>query len=480
MLLRGSQDQPGFTVPLIKRRLIEKADPSRDKLERITGDAVAKRDSADARVNATFEGARSRAQLLEMLSEVEQNGDVGEGFARRFVQEIKKAKGERFARAANPRALGLLKDGAEDMDRDLHSRALRAEAGARTRERIARIGRMVDDFVTAAQTAPHSFETHYVTAREAIAGLELPAKVVAAFRARLPEISRAALRALAEKEPDVALDIIERRTGPAHPRFGVERPVVQMIAKQAQAKLDEDEGKGAIDDDVNAIRALADREEAVAAYGRGEATPGATLSLRGLDGVGASHLRQLRHESQTVRQQRRRQEKASAIVRRRLAQGLKLDADDEAQAEGLDLVYLRDAASTSGEGSDVAFAAAAGVLPTGLNKKIGDLVLSDEDERVVAGVKLVQTLERIDPALTKRVDRHVLDEAHEVMDIVESGIDWTEAVRLARERVDVPGTERERRSQQFAEQSDPGWVGRALGEALGLKPGSAEDGSAQP
>jgi hypothetical protein len=469
MLLRGSQDQTGFTVPVVKRRSIEKADPSRDKLERITGEAVAKREATDARVSATFETARSRAQLLEMLSEAEQNGDVGEGFAVRFARDLKKAKDERLSRAANPEALGLLKDGAEDLDRDLHHRALRAEAGARTRERIVRIGRMIDDLVAAAQAAPRSFEIHHATAREAISGLNLPSKVVAAFRARLPEIPRAALRALAQKEPDVALDLIKRRKGPAHPKFGVEPSVAQMIAKQARAKLDEDDGTQAIDEGVNALRALADREEAVAAYGRGEAGAEA-LSLRGLDGVGAPHLRRLRQDGHAVRQRRRGQERASANVRKRFAQGLKLDADDDAQVEGLDLVYARDATSTSGEASDVGFAAAAGMLPKGLIKKIGDLVLSDDDERVAAGAKLVQAIEGIDAALTKRLDPHILDEAHEIIDIVEAGIDWIEAARLARERVDVSASERERRAQQFAQQFDPEWVTRTLEDALELKP----------
>jgi hypothetical protein len=199
--------------------------------------------------------------------------------------------------------------------------------------------------------------------------------------------------------------------------------------------------------------------------------------------VGASHLRQLRRDGQTVRQQRRRQEKAAAGVRKRLAQGLKLDTDDDTQAEGLDLVYARDITAKASEKGDddgrgdVAFAAAAGSLPKGLVKKIGELVLSDEAARVVAGAKLIEALERVDPALTKRIEPHVLAEAHEIIDIVESDIDWSEAVRLARESIDVAAGEREQRSQRFAEQSDPGWVGRTLDETLGVKIGGVKDGA---
>jgi hypothetical protein len=406
-----------------------------------------------------------RAHLLDMLSEAEEKDEVGVGFAQRFGQKMELSRNRRPAHATDAQALALLKAGSGAVDRDLFERALRVEAGARTRERVARIGKTIDDLVAAAQATPQRFERYYSTGRAVLAESPLPAKVVAAFRARLPEIPRAALLALAERDPEVAIDLIGRRSGAAHPKFGVSASVVQMIAKQARAKLNEDGSAHAIDNDANVVRMLADREEALASYDRGEDVDGA-LSVRGVDGAAVSHRRRLRVDGHAARQKRERQEKAATVVRKRLAEGLEPGSDGEA---GVDLVYTRDVAAKSGDvdaRGDVAFTIAAGVLPRQFANKIRELVMSDESASVIAGTKLITMLERINPALTKRVERHVLREAHEIIDIVESGIDWPEAVRLARESVDVSDSEREALFRQFAEQSDHGWAAQALADVL--------------
>lgn len=477
MLLRGSQVHTGLTVPIVKRRAVVKADPLRDKLDRIGSEALQKRDDIDAHVSTVRETARSRRALLDKLREAQERGETGKGFATRFEGELRKAKAERLAGALNGQALEQLKERSDDLDREFFDRALRAEAGTRARERIGMIGKALDDLVTAARANPARFEAHYNAGREALAGLQLPAKAVKAFRARLPEIPRAALLALAEREPATAIDLIERRKGPAHPKFGVAPPVVRLIGKQAQTKLDADGGAQEMDRGVNAARMLADRRAAVDAFKRGEG-PADDLSVVGLDDVGGPHARQLRRDIRDVRKQQRQHEKAATAARARLGAGLKLDPESTAHADGADLVYARDIADSGAEDDgerDVAFAAAAGILPKTLVKKIGGLVLSDDASRVIAGAKLIQALERVDPALTKRIDRHVLAEAREIIDIVESGVDWSEAVRLARESIDVPEGERGRRAQQFAAQSDAHSIGRMLDDVLDARISGIED-----
>jgi hypothetical protein len=476
MLLRGSQ-AAGFTVPVVKGRTVVKADPLRDKLDRIGSEALEKRDGIDARVSAARETARSRRVLLDKLREAQERGETGKGFAKRFGGELRKVKAERLAGALNGQALEQLKGRSNDLDREFLDRALRAEAGTRARERIALIGKAIDDLVAAARANPMRFEAHHEAGRQVLADLPLPVKVVKAFRARLPEIPRAALMALAEREPANAIDLIERRKGPAHPRFGLAPAVVRLIGKQAQAKLEDDGRAQEISRGVNAARMLSDRRAAVDAVGRGEdAADG--LSVVGLNKIGGSLARQLRRDIRDVRKTQRHREKAAATVRGRLAGGLKLDPENEEQADGADIVYTRDLARSGRDQEqdrerDVAFTAVAGILPRTLARTINDLVLADDASRVIAGVKLVQALESIDSALTARVDRHVLGEAHEIVDIAESGVDWHEAVRLSRESIDVPVRERERRTQQFAGRAGGG-IFDTLNDVLGVKVSSVE------
>lgn len=478
MLLRGSQAHTGLTVPVVKRRAVV-ADPLRDKLERITSESLQKRDDIDARVSTVRESARSRRILLDKLNEAQERGETGKGFAKRFESEIKRAKAERLAGAANGRALELLKERSDDLDGAFLDRALRTEAGTRARERVALIGKAIDNLVAAARANPARFEAYWEAGRGALENLPLPAKVVKGFRTRLPEIARAALLALVEREPATAVDLIERRKGPAQAKFGVAQAIVRLIGKQAQAKLDDDGGTQEIERNAHAARVLADRRAAVDGFKRGEGS-GEDLSVVGLGEVGGPQARQLRRDIRDVRKQQIHREKAAATARGRLSAGLKLDPTNAAHADGADLMYARDMADREGDEEqkrdrDVAFAAVAGLLPKTLVKAIHDLVLADDDARVIAGVKLIQALERVDPALTKPVDRHVLGEAHEIIDIVESGVEWSEAVRMTRESADVPARERNKRAGDFASQSDATGLFEALSEVLGERIGSVAD-----
>jgi hypothetical protein len=471
MLLRGSQASAGFTVPVVKRRLVESADPLRDKLERIGTEALLKRDAIDARVSALRASSRSRRALLDRLREAQERGETGKGFAKRFEGEMRKVRAERMAGAGNDRALELLKQRSDDLDGWFFDRALKVEAGTRARERVASIGKAID--VAATRADPARFEAHHAEARKTLDGVSLPAKVAKAFRARLPEIPRAALLALAEHEPTLALEFVERRKGPAHPKFGLTRTVVRLIGKQALAKLDADQSGSDIERQADASRVLADRTAAVEAVGRGEETEN-ELSLVGLSAIGGRHARQLRGDIRDARKVVSKREKFARAVRERLSAGSKLDPKSDADAEGLDIVYARDVTGGANDDAqrqrDVSFAAAAGMLPRTLAKAIGNLVLGDDTARVIEGVKLIQALERVDGALTETLDRHVLQEAHEILDIVESGVDWHEAVRMSRDN-DVSAPERDRRAPEFVKHLDIERVFDVLGEALGLDAG---------
>lgn len=475
MLLRGSQTHAGFTVPVVKRRLVEKADPLREKLDRITTAALEKRNDMDARLSVVRESGRSRLSLIEKLAEAAERGETGKGFAKRFEAELKKAKAGRLAEAANPQALETLKAQSDDLDREFQLRALKTEANTRARERIETIGKAFDDLVTAASANPQRFEALHETARSALERMALPPKASAAFRARLPEIPRAALLAYVERDPAQALDFVQRRKGPARAKFGIEQDVLRLIGKQAKAKLDEDEGAPVMEKGVQATRMLVDRQGALEAVKRGEGSVEA-LSLEGLGEAGGAHARELVRDIRGARREERRRQKSAALVRSRLVAGQKLDAHNEAHAEGLDGLYAQEVERRGAQDGDdeeairrdVGLSLSASLLPKRLVKAINEMVLGDDDARVIVGVKMIASLERADEALTRSLDREAVAEAHEVLDIVRSGVDWREAVRLARESTDADPAQRHVRDEAFVRQAAASDLPQAIAEALGL------------
>lgn len=483
MLLRGSQTHAGFTVPVVKRRLVEKADPLRERLDRITSSALEKRNDMDARLSVARESGRSRLSLIEKLNEAGERGETGKGFAKRFEAELKKAKAERLAEAANPRALETLKAQSDDLDREFQLRALKTEANTRARERIETIGKAFDDLVAAASANPQRFEALHESARSALVRMALPSKAAAAFRARLPEIPRAALLAFVERDPAQALDFVQRRKGPARAKFGVEQDVLRLIGKQAKAKLDEDEGAPVMEKGVQATRMLVDRRGALEALQRGEGSVEA-LSLEGLGDAGGAHARELVRDIRGARRDERRRQKLATLVRSRLVTGQKLDPDSEAHGEGLDLFYAQEAQQRGAPGSeddeaierDVGLSVRAGLLPKTLVKTINEMVLGDDDGRVIVGVKMIEALERADEALTRPLRREALAEAHEILDIVRSGVDWREAVRLARESTDADPAQRHVRDEAFARQAAAFDLPKAIAEALGVPDDEAPSG----
>jgi hypothetical protein len=484
MLARGNRTHAGFIVPVVGRTRAVAVDPAREKLSRIAGDALAKRDEADARVSATLESARSRLSLLAKLRDAHEQGETGAGFTRRFEGELKKAKAERLARAANPQALELLKARSDALDGEFQARALRTEAGTRARDRVVSIGKTIDDLVAATEANPSMFESHYTAGRDALERLNLPKKALAAFRDRLSEIPRAALRALAERQPAAAVEFTTRRKGPAHPKFRVSADVVRLIGKQAQARLDAAKRGREVADGVKATRTAVDLAADIDAYKRGE-TP--ALSMLGLKDLSATHGKRLRKEGEAARAERKRLEKAGATVRERLAAGKKLEPDHANDVDGVDVHYEAHARNRTvpadddgASEADVAFTATAGILPKALAAKITALVRADEPARVVAGVKLIDALERVDAALTKRLDRHVLEEAHDVIELNKAGVEWTEAVRVVRAGIDLPARERERRAQTFEREADGKQIADAIAKALGVEVrGLRDDGAAK-
>lgn len=481
MLARGNRMHAGFVVPVVARSRAGAVDPAREKLSRIASEALSKRDEIDGRLSASLESMRSRVGLLRRLREAHENGETGEGFARRFQGELKKAKAERLARAANPRALEILKERSDTMEREFHERAIRTEAGTRARDRVALIGKAIDDLVAAAAANPSMFESHYNAGRDALEGLNLPKKAVTAFRERLSEIPGAALRALAERQPVVAIDVVARRKGPAHPKFRVNADIVRLIGKQAQARLDAAARGSEVADGVKATRTAVDVGANIDAYKSGEAP---ALSLTGLKTLSPTHRKRVLKESEEARSARKRLDRAGGEVRERLASGKTLDPDDANDIEGVDVHYEAYARGRAGDAdgedgereADVAFTATAGILPKALMKKITAFIQSDVPTRVVAGVKLIDALERVDRALTKRLDRHVVEEAHDVIDLAQAGIAWEEAVRIVRAGIDLPAPERARRAQTFERETDGAQLAGAIGEALGVSIKGLTDG----
>lgn len=474
MLLRGSQSRGGFVVPVVVHP--KESDHPKRWPGRLTNDVVRERDAADARVSVVLESSRSRARLLGKLQDANEQGATGAGFARRFAMELKQDREARLGRAANSQALGALRTQSDQLDSEFQFRALKAEAGGRARDRIAQIGRMIDEFVSATKANPSGFEAHYDAALEGLEGLRLPKKVIAAFRERLSEIPRAALQVLAEEQPATAVDLVDRRQGPAHPRFGLKADVVRMLGKFACSKLEASDRARAAADDAQSTRAAIDIDSAIAAYKRGERD---TLSLSGLESVGRAHRRSLRDKAKEARAERRRRDASVIATRERLAAGKAMDPDDPSDVDALD-AYFDHAVRVRGGGAelgerDVALAAAAGVLPKSLARKIAVLVQSEDVSEAGAGARLIEELEKVDARLTKRLDPHVLRDAHDVIELAQAGVDWGEAVRLARQGTETAASERGRRAKAFTENAGGAAIVDAISKALGAEIAAVND-----
>ncbi|MCE9523120.1 MAG: hypothetical protein K8S25_11905 [Alphaproteobacteria bacterium] len=471
----GSQ----LVVPVVARPLIERADPVRDKLDAVTSEALAKREERDGHATAGLERAQARLHFLNMFREAQESGGDSHGFVKRVDDEFKKYKNERRGQIDNPHARESLKGGFDALHQELRGKALRTEAKARLRERIVVVGKSIDDLVAAATSLPMNFASHYEAGRNGIERLGLPPKIAEAFGRRLVEIPQAALKALATQDPQAALEMVKRRSGAADPKYGLERNVVRVIGKQAEAEHRYRGSEKTSAEAAGVTRTIVDGKLAIGAAKRGEVSPSALAGwMAQRDKIGKGAARELTRDSGEAMRAIERKVKTSAMARNVLARGKKIDRTDADQVEGFNNHFEQASVGTSAQagGADATLdqqslqmARLAGVMPKKLADSIVARFKSDDARSTAEAAHLISELEHDDPELTKGLDTDVLRQAHSIISAAEGGIDWVEAARMVREIVDLPRSERERREQEFARIVNGGEVSKIIEDAFGVK-----------
>jgi hypothetical protein len=461
MLLRDRPDA-GFRVPVVSRARIV-PDDAAAKVDAKLSDALARRDERDRRMAVSVERARADARFAKAM------GAAEPGFVAQIDADL----------SAYKREPGALAGGDfEALRASVRGRAMRAEAAARSRERILRLGRVFDALVAAARATPATFAAHYETATRTVDALGLQPKVQAAFRARLPEIATAALSAIAAMEPERAAELIRHREGPAAASYGIPRAALRVLAKQSDAALDgarfAQEQRAAAD----ATRAFADAEAAIAAAARDEGPETALASWRAEAAtIGAAGVRELRRQSDAAAKALARKTAGAATVRELLAQGQTLDPVDQAHVEGVDRVYAAFAATEpplntqARNTADVAFARAVRIVPLPVVRRLTGNLRGDDKGAAAAAAHAIAALEATDAALTKRFDWATLGEARRIAAATQAGFAGADAVAQLRAAADVPVGERARRRTTFDREVTGAAIARALERAFGIRIG---------
>lgn len=389
MLLRDTNPSD-FRVPTAPGRTIA-SDPAAE-------DALRRRNERDAQLALAHERARARTQMLKMFAE---EGQESAGLVARTDAALKAYK-------ASP---GALKgDDFAALARDVRGQALSVEAMARARGRVVQTGKTLDTLIEATRAAPENFEAHTNAAREAIDGQKLPAKIEAAFRARLAEIPEAALGALIERDPAYAAELIKRREGPADATFGLDRATLRMLAKQAAAAIDQAQAERAKGANVAAMRAHADAAIAIEAAERGEGDEaGLTAWLAQAETIGPKATRTLRRQSKAAAKVVAERNAAAAALREKRARGEDLTdtADDTIAAD------LR----------------------------------SGDAERVMRAAERIVALEV--KGRVARLPKTLIAEAHTLTAATNAGFTPTDALQHLRAAADLTPTDRTRRTTAF-------------------------------
>ncbi len=294
--------------------------------------------------------------------------------------------------------------------RDVRGQALSLEAMARARGRVVQTGKTLDTLIEATRAAPENFEAHTNAAREAIDGQKLPAKIEAAFRARLAEIPEAALGALIERDPAHAVDLIKTREGPAAATFGLDRATLRMLGKQAAAAIDQAEATHANNTNVEAMSAHADAANAIDAAARGEGDEaGLTAWLAQAETIGPKATRTLRRQSKAAAKVVAQRNAAAAAVREKRARGEDLadTADDTIAAD----------------------------------MKSGDA------ERALRAAERIVALEA--KGLVARLPKTLIADAHTLTAATNAGFTPTDALQHLRAAADLTPTDRTHRTNTF-------------------------------
>ncbi len=401
--------------------------------------------------------APTHAYFAKRIADAEGAGEAGEGFAKRIASELRAYKAV------------LPGEGFDALRLSIGDRALRAEANARARDRILRVGQTIDMFVAAAKAAPENFATHFESAEEALGRLQLPAKAMMLFRQRLADIPAAALGALVERAPSVAVDLIKRREGPAAARFGVSRTARRLIAKQAEATQQNADLQTSQTNALAAARAHTDANAAITAAERGEAPETAlTAWLPQASTIGDRGARELRKRSAAAAKAIARRKDATARARERLARGEPLD-----DAEGADGAYteLPDARDDDA----VAFVKTGRLVPRALARATAARLRSDDLDAAAAAARMVAAFVRDDESLVAAIDPDTVREALTIDAALSAGLPAAEAVRRVRDAADVPPRERSRRAGDFERAANGGDIARLLERLFGASVGGIED-----
>lgn len=447
MLLRDTNPSD-FRVPSVPRRAVA-ADDAKAKAERVGEEALRRRDERDANLAAAHERARARSSLFKMFAE---EGRPAAGFVRRADEALKRYK-------SSPEA--LRGDDLKTLERDVRGHAMRLEASARARERVLQAGRTLDTLIAATRAAPQNFAAHAEAARELVARLRLPEKATAAFRARLPEIPEAALAALIERDPQHASQLIETREGPASRAHRIDRATLRVLAKHANAAVDEAEQHRTAGKNTAAMRAHADAANAIDAAERGEGDESAlTAWLTQSEKLGPAATRMLRRQSRAAAKTVARRKAATASARKKLARGEPLD---DTNREGLDGVYAALAPD-----DEAAFVEAAGALPAAVVRRIAADLKSGDPTRAQRAAEFVLALEAKNEDLVDRIPKTLRAEAHRLADATAAGFTATDAAAYLSAAADIPNADRTRRTTDFDRTIDGATLARAIEQAFAV------------
>jgi hypothetical protein len=463
MLLRDAH-AAGFRVPETPRRPIE-ADTADAERDRKQSAALDERNARDTRLADRLEGARAQARFAKLIASAEASGEAGEGLTARIAKELRKLKMQG----------GLSNDGFATVETAVRGRAMKAEAEARAKDRIGRIGATIDTLVAATKAAPENFAAHVETAEQQLARLDLPETARALFRERLTDIPAAALSALAERAPDVAVDLIKRREGPAATRYGLSRTALRLIAKQADSAIANTDVATTHGATIKGTRAYADARAAIADAERGDAPESAlTAWLPHAAVIGRNGARELQDLSGGAAETFTRKKSAAAEVRTRLAAGETLDPNDPAHVEGADAAYAERPPQERAT-SALAFAKSTRIVPASLARELIVRLKGDDLEAAAEAARTIATLAREDNASLARLDPGTVREALAIDTLQNAGLAPADAVRRFREGADVPIHERDRRTRDFDRRAG----GRDIAAIIERLFGTALDGIAE-